>query len=171
MLVYLVNYAKRMLYSEQPNVLLEKAKHNFFKQFWKFQFHFFQFLRLFTCVSWGIPPAQILLIVQSAAIRHSDFPFSSFSIFLYSEIYKKLFLSAPSVLSCVLYCSLYCPSFYSFLLFFLLTVFSLSVCSLFLSLLQYFLFSCPSTPFCLLLPYVLLLVSSQSVLFLLEPSI
>ena len=127
MLVYLVNYAKRMLYSEQPNVLLEKAKHNVFKQFWKFQFHFFQFLRLFTCVSWGIPPAQILLIVQSAAIRHSDFPFSSFSIFLYSGIYKKLFLSAPSVLSCVLYCSLSCPSFYFFLLFFLLTVFSLSL--------------------------------------------
>ena len=141
MLVYLVNCAKRMRYSEQPNVLLEKAKHNVFKQFWKFQFHFFQFLQLITCVSWGIPPTQILLIVHSAAIRHSDFPFFSFSIFLYSGIYKNcsyllllffpvffiaLYLVHPSILFYSSFCSLFSLSlFVHFSCHFCYTFFSL----------------------------------------------
>ena len=46
-----------------------------------------------------------------------------FPLFLYFFIleFRNLFLSIPSVLSCVLFCSLSCPS-YSFLLFFLLPV-------------------------------------------------
>ena len=46
------------------------------------------FLRFFTCVSWGISSAQILLIVQTTAIRHSIFYFSSFSMFIQSRISK-----------------------------------------------------------------------------------
>ena len=37
-----------------------------------------RFLRFFSCVSWGISPAEILLIVQTTAIRHFIFYFSSF---------------------------------------------------------------------------------------------
>ena len=42
--VYLVGYAKRMLYSEQPIVLLAR-RHNAFDQFWKIKFHFQHFPR------------------------------------------------------------------------------------------------------------------------------
>ena len=49
-----------------------------------------RFLRFFTCVSWGISPAQILLIVQTTAIRHSIFYFSSFSMFIQSRISKSV---------------------------------------------------------------------------------
>ena len=59
-------------------------------------------------------PAHILRIVQTTALRHSDFSFFSFSIFLCSGI-KNLFLSIPSILSYVLFWSLSCPSFSSFL--------------------------------------------------------
>ena len=117
-----------------------------------------KFLRFFTCVSWGILSAQILLIVQTTVIRHSVFHFSSFSIFLQSRISK-------SVISCDLFCSLSFP-FYSCLLFFLFPVlFSPSLYSLyflislivFFSNLLSFLFSFPITRFCLLFPGTLLL--------------
>ena len=47
-------------------------------------------LRFFNCVSWGISPAQILLIVETTAIRHSVFYFSSFSMFIQSRISKSV---------------------------------------------------------------------------------
>ena len=49
-----------------------------------------RFLRFFTYVSWGIFPSQILLIVQTTAIRHSIFCFSSFSMFIQSRISKSV---------------------------------------------------------------------------------
>ena len=113
-----------------------------------------KFLRFFTCVSWGIFPVQILLIVQTTAIRHSIFYFSSFSMFIQSRISK-------SVVICS-FCSFLC----SFLLFFLFPVlFSPSVYSfyflisliVFFSNLLSFLFSFPINLFCLLLPDTLLL--------------
>ena len=77
-----------------------------------------EYLRFFTCVSRGISPTQILLIVQTTAIRHSIFYFSSFSMFIQSRISK-------SVVICS-FCSFLC----SFLLFFLFPVlFSPSVYS------------------------------------------
>ena len=48
------------------------------------------FLRFFTCVSWGISPAQTLLIVQTTAICHSIFYSSSFSMFLQSRTSKSV---------------------------------------------------------------------------------
>ena len=105
-----------------------------------------RFLRFFTCVSWGISSAQILLIVETTAIRHSIFYFSSFSMFIQSRISK-------SVVICS-FCSFLC----SFLLFFLFPVlFSPSVYSfyflisliVFFSDLLSFLFSFPITLFCL----------------------
>ena len=111
-----------------------------------------------------ISPAQILLIVQTTAIRHSVFYFSSFSM-LFNLEFQNLLLSVPSVLSCVLFCSLSFP-FYSFLLFFLLPIlFSPSVYSLyfliplivFFSNLLSFLFSFLITLLCLFLTYALLL--------------
>ena len=47
-------------------------------------------LQFFTCVSWGISPAQILLIMQTTAIHHSIFYFSSFSMFTQSRISKSI---------------------------------------------------------------------------------
>ena len=89
-----------------------------------------RFLRFFTCVSWGIFPLQILLIVQTTAIRHSIFCFSSFFLCLFNLEFQYLLLCVPSVLSCVLFCSLslslfhptfFYSSFYS--LFFFLPLF------------------------------------------------
>ena len=60
------------------------------------------FLQFFTCVSWGIFPAQILLIMQTTAVCHSTFYFSSFSMFIQSRIPKS-----------VVMCSLFFPMFFS----------------------------------------------------------
>ena len=123
-----------------------------------------RFLRFFTCVSWGISPAQILLIVQTTAIRHSVFYFSSFSMFIQSRISKSVVIC--SFCSFLLFSSSLSFPSYSFLLFFLfLVLFSPSVYSLyflislmvFFSNLLSFLFSFPITLFCLLLPYALFL--------------
>ena len=125
-----------------------------------------KFLRFFTCVSWGIFPVQILLIVQTTAIRHSIFYFSSFSMFIQSRISKSVVIC--SFCSFLLFSSSLSFPSYSFLLFFLfLVLFSPSVYSLyflislmvFFSNLLSFLFSFPITLFCLLLPYALLLFS------------
>ena len=124
-----------------------------------------RFLRFFTCVSWGIFPSQILLIVQATAIRHSIFCFSSFSMFIQSRISKSVVMCSFCSFLCSFLLSLSFPS-YSFLLFVLFPVlFSPSVYSLnflisliiFFSRLLSFLFSFPSTLCCLLLPYALLL--------------
>ena len=86
-------------------------------------------------------PAQILLIMQTSAICYSVFSFSNFSIFLYSGIFKNLFLSVPSGLSCVLFCCLSCPFFYSFLLFFLFPIIFSPSLFRYLRYLLYFLIS------------------------------
>ena len=88
-------------------------------------------------------PAQILLIVQTTAIRHSFFLSSLFSIFFTLEFKKLLFLS----------------SFFSLLCSFLLYL-------AFFSNLLSFDFSFPITLFCLLLPYVLLLLNLFSLYYL-----
>ena len=99
-----------------------------------------RFLRFFTCVSWGISPAQILLIMQTTTICHSIFYFSSFSMFTQSRISKSVVI---------------CPSCSSFSLY-LFTFFSD------LPYLPSFLFSFPITLFCLLPSYALLLFNSFS---------
>ena len=88
-------------------------------------------------------PAQILLIVQTTAIRHSFFLSSLFSIFFTLEFKKLFFLS----------------SFFSLLCSFLLYL-------AFFSNLLSFDFSFPITLFCLLLPYVLLLFNLFSLYYL-----
>ena len=102
-----------------------------------------RFLQFFTSVSSGISPAQILLIMQTTAIRHSIIHFSSFSMFLQSRISKSIY------------------SFCSFLCSFLLPIFSilffsslLSIpCSVF-SLCLFTLFC--DFPYCFLFKYVML---------------
>ena len=121
-----------------------------------------RFLRFFTCVSWGISPAQILLIVQTTAIHHSVFYFSSFSMFIQSRISKSVVIC--SFCSFLFFSPLYLfhPTlFYSsfYFLFCFLPVYSLYflISLVFFSNLLFFLFSFPNTLFCLLLPYALLL--------------
>ena len=126
-----------------------------------------QFLWFFTCVSWGISPAQILLIVQTTAICHSIFYFSSFYLCLFNLEFQNLLLSVLSVLSCVLFCSLsffhptpFYSSFYSlfcFLPLFIHFIFRTLYCFLFKSVILTFLFSFPITLSSLLLPYALFL--------------
>ena len=122
------------------------------------------FLWFFTCASWGISPAQILLIMQTTAIHHSIFYFSSFSMFIQSRISKSIVICS--------FCSflflyplyhfhptLFYSSFYS--LFCFLPVYSLyfliSLIVFFPNLLSFVFFSFPITLFCLLLPYALFL--------------
>ena len=115
-----------------------------------------------------ISPAQILLIIQTAAICHSNISFSSFHnslfwnlkicshLFLYlffPVFFSALYLIHPSILFCYSFCSLFC--FLSLCLFTLCS--DVSYCFLFKSAILSFLFSLPITLFCLLLPYVLLL--------------
>ena len=105
-----------------------------------FLWQFAVLARFFTCVSWGISPAQIFLIVQNTAIRPSIFCFSSFSMFIQSRISK-------SVVICSL-CSFLCSfllSFFSILLSSTLlsiscSVFSLCLFTLFSDLRYCFLF-------------------------------
>ena len=127
--------------------------------------YFFAFLRFFTCVSWGISPAQILLIMHTTAICHSIFYFSSSFMFIQSRISKSLVIRFFCSFMCYFLLSIF-SILYSFLLFFLFPVlFSPSVYSLyflislivFFSNLLSFLFSFPITLFCLLLPYALFL--------------
>ena len=84
-----------------------------------------RFLWFFTSVSWGISPAQILLIVQTTATRHY---FLFLLIFcLFNLEFQNLLLSVPSVLSCSF---LLC--IFSILLFSTLLSISCSVFSLFI---------------------------------------
>ena len=76
------------------------------------------FLWFFTCVSWGISPAQILLIVQTTAICHSIF-ISPLFLCLSNLEFQNLLLSVPSVPSCyfpplcLFHPTLFYSSFYS----------------------------------------------------------
>ena len=67
-----------------------------------------QFLRFFTCVSWGIFPAQILLIVQTTAIRHLYLPVLTPNLYL-TALAANLYLPtlAPN-----LYLPTLAPNFY-----------------------------------------------------------
>ena len=139
-----------------------------------------KFLRFFTCVSWGIFPVQILLIVQTTAIRHSIFYFSSFSIFLQSRISESVICSFCSFLWPFLL-SIFSILFLSTLLSIPCSVFSLSLFTIFSDLPYCFLFKPVILSF--LFSYYSILSASpwysitiQSVLFLLvfiflDPSI
>ena len=139
-----------------------------------------KFLRFFTCVSWGIFPVQILLIVQTTAIRHSIFYFSSFSIFLQSRISKSVICSFCSFLWPFLL-SIFSILFLSTLLSIPCSVFSLSLFTIFSDLPYCFLFKHAILSF--LFSYYSILsappwysITIQSVLFLLvfiflDPSI
>ena len=124
-----------------------------------------RFLRFLTCLSWDISPAEILLTVQTTAIPHSIFYFSSFSLFIQSRISKSVVIC--SFCSFLFFSPLYLfhPTlFYSsfYFLFCFLPVYSvyfLISLMVFFSNLLSFLFSFPITLFCLLLPYALLLFS------------
>ena len=100
-------------------------------------------MQSFSCVSSAISPAQILLIVQTTAIRHSIFYFSSFSMFLQSRISKSVI-----------------RSFWSFLCSFLLSIFSILLFSALLSISYSFFSLC-----------LLTLISGLPYLFLLKPVI
>ena len=117
-----------------------------------------QFLWFFSSVSCGIPPAQILFIVQTAAIHHSIF-YSPLFLCLFNLESKTLLLSVPSVPSCSFLLSIFSIQFFSTLLSIPCSVFSLYLfalfsdlpyCFLFKSVILSFLF--PITLFCLLLP-------------------
>ena len=130
-----------------------------------------KFLRFLTCVSWGIFPAQILLIVQTTAIRHSIFYFSSFSIFLQSRISESVICSFCSFLWPFLL-SIFSILFLSTLLSIPCSVFSLSLFTIFSDLPYCFLFKPVILSF--LFSYYSILSASpwysitiQSVLFLL----
>ena len=109
-------------------------------------------------VSWGISPAQILLIVQATAIGHSIFHLSSFSMFIQSRISKSvvicffcffLYSILLSVFSILLFstvpsfpCSVFSLSFFlCFLLASILFLFFLCFLFAFVSILSLFLFS------------------------------
>ena len=131
----------------------------------------FKFLRFFTCVSWGIFPVQILLIVQTTAIRHSIFYFSSFSIFLQFRISESVICSFCSFLWPFLL-SIFSILFLSTLLSIPCSVFSLSLFTIFSDLPYCFLFKPVILSF--LFSYYSILSASpwysitiQSVLFLL----
>ena len=135
------------------------------KNFSKIMYVLLQFLWFFTCASWGISPAQILLIVQTTAICHSIFYFSSFYLCLFNLEFQNVVICFFCSFLCSFLLSIFFPS-YSYLLFFLFPVlFSPSVYSLyflisltvFFSNLLSFLFSFPITLFSLLLPYALFL--------------
>ena len=82
-------------------------------------------MQFFTCVSRGISPAQILLIVQgTVVIHHSIFYFPSFSMFLRSRNSKYvvicsfcsfLYFSAFYVFNPILFCSSFFYSLFCFL--------------------------------------------------------
>ena len=101
-----------------------------------------------SCGSWLVSlevfsPAQILLIMQTTAIRHSFFLSSLFSFFFTLEFKNCFFLSSFGSFLC---------SFLFYLVFF--------------PNLLSFHFSFPITLFCLLLPYVLLLFNLFSFYYL-----
>ena len=122
-------------------------------------------------------PAQILLIVQTTAIRHLAFPFSPIAIFLHSGIWKliylffllfsALYLVNPCILVYSCFGSLVCS-----LPLCLFTLFSDLPCFLFKSAIASFL----SSDYSILSASSLYSITIQSVLFLLffiilEPSI
>ena len=111
-----------------------------------------------------LSPQHKLLIVQTTAVRHSIFYFSSFSMFIQSRISRSVVIC--SFCSFLFFCPLYLfhpilfyPSFsvpcsvFSLCLFALFS--DLPYCFLFKSVILSFLF--PITLFCLLLPYALFL--------------
>ena len=108
------------------------------------------FLQFFTCVSWGIFPAQILLIMQTTAIGHSIFYFSSFSMFIQSRILKSFVISPLCSFRCSFPLSIYSILLLPSLLSIPCSVFSLCLftlssdlpyCFLFKSVILSFLFS------------------------------
>ena len=137
-----------------------------------------RFLRFFTCVSWGISPAQILLIVQTTAMRHSIFISPLFS---QSRISKFVVICSFCSFPCSFLLSIFSLQLFSNLVsipcsvfsFCLFTLFSdYPYCFLFKSVIPSFLFSYYSvlsaSPLCS--------ITIQSVLFLLvfiflDPSI
>ena len=116
-------------------------------------------LQFFTCLSWGISPAQILLIVQATAIRHSIFYFSSFSMFIKSRISKSVVICSFFSALYPFHLTLFYSSFYS-LFCFLPLDFLISLLVFFSNLLSFFSF--PITLCCLLLPHALLLFNMFS---------
>ena len=156
MLVYVIDYTKRMLYSEQPTVLLEKPKHDVFNQFWKF--HFLQFLLFFI---WGLLPSTNL--VDRAVCSYMSLRFSFLLIFYISlfwnlqicsymlllffpVFFTALYLVHLSIYFYSSFCSLFCFLSISLSLFvhlsfhFCYTFFSLDLllCSVCFSLLFYY---------------------------------
>ena len=147
------------------NSMRKKTLWSKLRKFWKSCQRSLWFLRFLTCVSWGVSSAQILLIVQTTAIRHSIFYFSSFSMFL-RVFFFALYLFHPILFYSSFY-SLLCflPLFIHFI-FWSPLLFSFQICYLFFSL---FLLLCSVSS-------LLCSITIQSVLFLLvfifsDPSI
>ena len=71
MSVYLVSYAKRVLYSDQPTVFFgsEIPEHNDFEQFWNFKFHFEQFPRNTRFLSFDGPSNYFYLFMNHRHFR------------------------------------------------------------------------------------------------------
>ena len=140
-----------------------------------------RFLWLFTSVSWGISPAKILLVVQTTAIRHSIFYFSSFSMFIQSRISKSVVICSFCSFLCSFLLSILSILLFSTLLSIPCFVFSLCLFTVFSDLPYYFLFKFATISF--LFSYYSILSASplcsitiQSVLLLLvfiflDPSI
>ena len=140
-------------------------------------------------LSWGcssslvflevISSAQILLIVQTTGICHSNFSFFCFynslvwnleicsHLFLYlffPVFFSALYLIHPSILFYSFFCSLFCflPVFIHFIFWYFL-LFSFQICYPSFSFLSYYNSILSASPLCA--------ITFQSVLFLLEPSI
>ena len=131
-----------------------------------------RFLPFFTCVSWGISPAQILLVVHTTAIRHSIFYFYSFFMCLQSGISKSVVICSFCSFLCSFLISIFSILFFSTLLSIPCSVFSLCLFTLFSDLPYCFLFKSVILSF--LFSYYSVLSASplcsvpiQSVLFLL----
>ena len=140
-----------------------------------------RFLRFLTCLSWDISPAEILLTVQTTAIPHSIFYFSSFSLFIQSRISKSVVICSFCSFLCSFLLSILSILFFSTLLSIHCFVFSLSLFVLFSYLPYCFLFrsaifSFPFSYYSVLSASPLCSITIQSVLFLLvfiflDPSI
>ena len=111
-----------------------------------------------SCVSWVIFPEQILLTVQTTAIHHSIFSFSSFSMFLHSRISKSVYVCS--------FCFL-CSFLLTFYLFHPSILFYSSFCSLlcFLLLFIHFIFKSPLFSFQICYPFFSVSVLFYSVSF------
>ena len=130
------------------------------------------FLWFFTCVCWGISQAQILLIVQTTAVSHYIFYFSSFSMFIQYRISKSFVICSFCSFLCSFLFSIFSILLFSTLLSIPCSVFSLCLFTLFSDLPYCFLFKSVILsflfPFYSVLPaYPLCSITIQFVLFLL----